>query len=83
LVDGRPLDPTGRAERRRGFDAASGSGAVTLRPGGGPAGRADGSTGLFRSASEATTVTTVIVLVAIPAVLILGWLVLRGRHLDA
>jgi len=25
----------------------------------------------------------VIVLVAIPAVLILGWLVLRGRHLDA
>jgi len=25
----------------------------------------------------------VIVLVAIPAILILGWLVLRGRHLDA
>jgi hypothetical protein len=26
---------------------------------------------------------TVIVLVAIPAVLVLGWLLLRGRHQDA
>jgi len=43
----------------------------------------DESTGLFPNATPATTVTRVIVLVAIPAILILGWLVLRGRHLDA
>jgi hypothetical protein len=43
----------------------------------------DESTGLFPTAASTTTVTGVIVLVAIPAVLILGWLVLRGRHLDA
>jgi len=41
------------------------------------------SSGLFRRAECPGTVTFVIVLVAIPAVLILGWLVLRGRHLDA
>jgi hypothetical protein len=29
------------------------------------------------------TVGVVIVLVAIPAVLVLGWLLLRGRHQDA
>jgi len=29
------------------------------------------------------TVALVIVLVAIPAVLVLGWLLLRGRHQDA
>ncbi|HTD50676.1 MAG TPA: hypothetical protein VK771_08755 [Acidimicrobiia bacterium] len=43
----------------------------------------DESTGLFPMATPTTTVTRVIVLVAIPAILILGWLVLRGRHLDA
>jgi hypothetical protein len=29
------------------------------------------------------TFAVVIVLVAIPAILVLGWLLLRGRHLDA
>ena len=32
---------------------------------------------------ERATVAVVIVLVAIPAILVLGWLLLRGRHLDA
>ena len=40
-------------------------------------------TGLFPPSGVHGYGRHVIVLVAIPVVLILGWLVLRGRHLDA
>jgi len=43
----------------------------------------DEPTDLFPSERVVGTVSHVIVLVAIPCVLILGWLVLRGSHLDA
>jgi hypothetical protein len=38
---------------------------------------------LFASSSHAATVRNVIVVVGLIAVLVLAWLLLRGRHLDA
>jgi hypothetical protein len=46
-------------------------------------GREDESTDLCCSAISGATVPAVIVLVGLIAVLVLAWLLLRGRHLDA